>query len=185
MRFYKILPLIKMMSELNEIFDCVDTPKEGISNKREYLKNHIKQGQALSGKTPWTEERLDKASDKVIDKLYNSVKTLSVKQKDVMSRLSGVDNVNEMMKDINGNFLIKNSASEMMGKLTPNININSHTPMEILGSHVYEKYSVYMAPISLFCTVFNHLDWEAFAKISEERQATDESTNDMPEEINE
>ena len=57
--------------------------------------------------------------------------------------------------------------------------------MEILGSHVYKKYSVYMTPISLFCTVFNHLDWEAFSKISEERQATDESTNDIPKEINE
>ena len=123
--------------------------------------------------------------DKVIDNLYKSVaepkKTL--KQKDVMSRLSGVDDVNSMMKDINNNFLIKNSAFKMLGKLTPNINVNSHTPMEILGSHVYEKYGVYMAPVSLFCTIFNHLDWQSFAKIAEARQAaqaSDESKNDSP-----
>ena len=77
----------------------------------------------------------------------------------------------------------------MLGKMTPNVNVNSHTPMQILGSYVYEKYGVYMAPVSLFCTIFNHLDWESFAKISEARkaaQASDESKNDSPfPEINE
>ena len=167
------------MTEFNEFLDVhtKEGPHEQPLNKREYLKTWIKEGQALPGKTPWTEERLNKASDKVIDKLYKSVaepkKTL--KQKDVMSRLSGVDNFDGMMKDINNNFLIKNSASEMLGKMTPNINVNSHTPMEILGSHVYEKYSVYMAPVSLFCTIFNHLDWESFAEIYETRKAAQAS----------
>ena len=52
----------------------------------------------------------------------------------------------------------------------PSININSHTPMEILGSHVYEKCGIYLAPVSLLCTVFNHLDWRSFAIIAEERK---------------
>ena len=128
------------MTEFNEFLDCV--AKEGSHeqelNKQEYLKTHIRQGQALPGQTPWTEERLDKASDKVVDKLYKSVAEPknTLKEKDVMSRLSGVDNVNEMMKDINNNFLIKNSASEMLGKLTPNINVNSHTPINFRFSCV-------------------------------------------------
>ena len=61
------------MTEFNEFLDCVS--KEGSHeqelNKREFLKTRIKEGQALPGKSPWTEERLNKASDKVIDKLYD------------------------------------------------------------------------------------------------------------------
>ena len=93
MIIFRFKHLIKAMTEFNEFLDYV--AKEGSHeqelNKREYLKTWIKEGQALPGKTPWTEERLNKASDKVIDKLYKSVaepkKTL--KQKDFMSRLSG------------------------------------------------------------------------------------------------
>ena len=54
--------------------------------------------------------------------------------------------------------------------------------MEILGSHVYEKFGVYMAPLSLFCTIFNHLDWESFARIANERKLLSDSgdiTNEL------
>ena len=52
------------MSEL-----MCDIPEE--LNKREFLIGKIKNGESISNsKTPWTEERLQKASDKVIDKLY-------------------------------------------------------------------------------------------------------------------
>ena len=42
--------------------------------------------------------------------------------------------------------------------------------MEILGSHMYEKCGLYLAPISLFCVIFNHLDWQKFSQIAQERQ---------------
>ena len=94
-------------------------------------------------------------------------------KKDLISKMAGIDNVKNMMSDINSNFLIKNTASEMMGKLTPTI-----TPMEVLGSHVYERCSIYLAPVSLFCTIFNHLDWETFSQISEERKKSEKTEDD-------
>ena len=63
------------MSDINEFFsDVVDTPAEAVdqSNKRKKLKDLINEGKAdlLKGKTPWTVGRIDKASDKVIDKAF-------------------------------------------------------------------------------------------------------------------
>ena len=176
------------MDEFIEFLDCVakEAPHEKELNKREYLKTYIREGQALPGKPAWSEERLNKASNEVIDKLYKSAAEpiKPIKQKDVLSRLSGVDNFDGMMKDINNNFLIKNSASEMLGKLTPTTNVNSPTIMENWGSYIYEKFGIYLGKLSYFCVIFNHLDWETFAKISEARQAAqasnDESKNDSP-----
>ena len=156
-----------MISELENFLDEVDTPKD---QQRKFLKQLVENGEALPGKTPWTLDRLDKASDKVIDRLYNKAKDVQA-PKDLMSRIAGVDDVNSMMKDINSNFLIKNQATEMMGKLTPTISLSANTPMEVLGSHMYDKCGVYLAPVSLFCTVFNHLDWQNFARIAEQRAA--------------
>lgn len=158
------------MSELNEFLDCTDTPKEGVDNvkKREYLKELIAKGQQIAGKKSWTSEGIDSASNKVINSLYAKNSAKHTVKKDVMSRISGVVSVDAMMRDINGNFLIKTQASEMVGKITPAI--SSHTPMEILGSHVYEKCGMYLAPAAMVCTIFNHLDWKSFAEIAEQRK---------------
>ena len=120
----------------------------------------------------------------MICKLYEKihVEQHTKNNKDLMSRVVGVDNVQSMMKDINSNFLIKNQATEMIGKLTPKISLTSNTPMEILGSHLYEKCGVYLAPVSIFCTVWNHLDWQTFARIAEQRKSRlSESLNDVIE----
>ena len=76
----------------------------------------------------------------------------------MMCRVAGADNVQAMMQDINSNYLIKSRSTEMMRKPTPTISLSSNTPMEILGSHLYEKSGTLLAPMSLLCTVFNHLD---------------------------
>ena len=174
--FFRFRGIINMANVFENFLNEVDTPKEAMQqhSKREFLKQLIESGQTfkISGKTPWTIARLDKASDKVIDKLYARMgEEPRKKNTDLMSRVAGVDNVQAMMKDINSNFLIKSRATEMMGKLTPSISLTSNTPMEILGSHIYDKCGMFLAPVSLFCTVFNHLDWESFARIAEERQA--------------
>ena len=78
-----------------------------------------------------------------------------------------------MMKDINSNYLIKSRATEMIGKLTPTISLSSNTPMKIVGSHFYKKCGAFLAPMSLVCTVFNHFDWETFARIAEKRRVKD------------
>ena len=75
--FFKRFPhIINTMSDINEFFsDVVDTPAEAVdqSNKRKKLRDLINEGKVdlLKGKTPWTVGRID-ASDKVIDKLYES-----------------------------------------------------------------------------------------------------------------
>jgi len=166
--FWKVRDIIKAMSEC---FDVPDTPRE--TQQRAYLRNLIDEGKAelLPGKTPWTIKRLNEASDKKVDKLYKSLNEHKI-QKDLISKLAGVDDIKDMMKDINSNYLIKNSASVMIGNLTPTIHMNRNTPMEILGSHVYSKFGSYLAPISLFCTIWNHLDWQSFAAIAAEREAS-------------
>ena len=76
-KFFKCFPhIINVMSDINEFFsDVVDTPAEAVdqSNKRKKLRDLINEGKAdlLKGKTPWTVGRIDKASDKVIDKVYD------------------------------------------------------------------------------------------------------------------
>ena len=192
--FFRFRGIINMANVFENFLNEVDTPKEAMQqhSKREFLKQLIESGQTFKGKTPWTIARLDKSSDKVIDKLYNKVNNPTEQQvkappKDLMSRVAGVDNVQAMMKDINSNFLIKSRATEMMGKLTPSISLTSNTPMEILGSHIYDKCEMFLAPVSLFCTVFNHLDWESFARIAEEAWigkdeiAADDHLAGMPE----
>ena len=65
-----------MTTELNEIFS------EGSEvSKRDFLVEKVKNGKSISNsKTPWTIERLEKASDKVVDKLYEKyVNPLPVK----------------------------------------------------------------------------------------------------------
>ena len=66
--FFRFRFLIKTMTELNEIFS--DMFSEEVS-KRDFLMEKIKNGEFISNsKTPWTVERLEKASDKVVEKLY-------------------------------------------------------------------------------------------------------------------
>ena len=148
--FFRFRGIINMANVFENFLNEVDTPKEAMQqhSKREFLKQLIESGQTfkISGKTPWTIARLDKASDKVIDKLYARMgEEPRKKNTDLMSRVAGVDNVQAMMKDINSNFLIKSRATEMMGKLTPSISLTSNTPMEILGSHIYDKCEMYLS----------------------------------------
>ena len=74
MFFNRFQHIINTMSDINEFFnDVVDTPAEAVdqSDKRKKLKG---KAELLAGKTAWTVGRIDKASDKVIDKLYSDCK---------------------------------------------------------------------------------------------------------------
>ena len=65
--FFRFRFVIKTtMTELNEIFS------EGSEvSKRDFLVEKVKNGESISNsKTPWTVERLEKATDKVVEKLY-------------------------------------------------------------------------------------------------------------------
>ena len=106
-----------------------------------------------------------------------NVKKCGKKEKDPYSRFSGLDDFSATIGDMNSNFLIKNSASKMIGQGV----FPTHTPMEIVGSKIYDKCENYLGPISVFCTIFNHLDWELFSKIAEERR---KETKEKIDEIN-
>ena len=57
------------MSEIEMFSEIIESSE---INKREFLMDKVKSGEQISNsKTPWTEERLEKASDKVIEKLYD------------------------------------------------------------------------------------------------------------------
>ena len=63
--------------------DTVDTPKEGMKQhrKREYLKSVIGSGKAHLVGHKWTQEKVDKASDEVINKTYAEYKQRELKEK--------------------------------------------------------------------------------------------------------
>ena len=62
--FFRFRRTIKAMTAINEIFF------EEVS-KRDFLVEKVKNGESISNsRTPWTIERLKKASDKVVEKLY-------------------------------------------------------------------------------------------------------------------
>ena len=65
------------MTEANDIlsdliFETENPAAESDISKRDFLLEKIKNGESISNsKTPWTVERLEKASDKVVDKLFD------------------------------------------------------------------------------------------------------------------
>ena len=76
--FFRFRRIIKAMTEIDEIFSAMSSEDddrlaaqhEQVS-KRGFLVEKIKNGETISNsKTPWTVERLEKASDKVVEKLY-------------------------------------------------------------------------------------------------------------------
>ena len=107
--------------------DIVDTPKEVIEQhkKRECLKSVIDRGRAhLLGSKWWTQERLDKASDEIINKTYaeyrqrelneDGEKTAKALGKHIiklysngMSRFVKIRNVKKLRQDIEDHPLIK------------------------------------------------------------------------------
>ena len=181
MFFKRFRSIIKKMSDIEKFLDEVDTPKEAVdqSLKRDELKGLINSGHAgkLSGKTPWTCSRIDKATDKVVDKLYAEclkghvkIKTQSSSDMNVIaSRMMGVRNVNELTQDINKNPLIRGFLSNMLAS-SSGITLTGHSPMESLGSSVYAKCGNYLGFLALGCEIFTHLDWENFQKIAEEKR---------------
>jgi len=71
--YFRFRRVINKMTEVNDIFSTLisETP-EIEKNKRDVLIKKVENGESISNsKTPWTVERLHKASDKAIDKLFD------------------------------------------------------------------------------------------------------------------
>ena len=63
--------------------DIVDTPKEGAEQhkKQECLKSVIDRGKAYLLGSKWTHEKVDKASDEIINKRYAEYKQREITEK--------------------------------------------------------------------------------------------------------
>jgi len=149
--FWRIRHIIKAMSEC---FDQVDTPKE--AQMRFRLQRLIEEGKGPPG---YTLEKLEKASDATIAKLFGCIPS-----KSFMSKATGVKDFEAMMGDI--------ARNPLTSRRSQPASRSTYSQTEVLGSHVYERLGSFLGPISLFCIIFNHLDWELYAEISKEREAS-------------
>ena len=134
----------------------------------------IKNGESISNtnKTPWTEKRLRIASEKKINQFYDDLDSTNNTDieggalNNILSKELGVKDFGKMMDKMNENPLLKSNII----KICSNLNTNRHTSMELFGAMMYSKFGLYLAPVSAFCTIFNHLDWQGFERISRERE---------------
>ena len=85
--FWSFRYIIKMMTEIDEIIlaNCSleEETTQKDTSKRGFFISVIEQGKAdkLSGKTPWSMKRLEKATDQVIEKLYNEYQQADARHK--------------------------------------------------------------------------------------------------------
>lgn len=152
--------IIKEMTEISDILAVCNLEEEPeiaeeitTEDKRDFLKGIIDQGKAdkLPGKTPWTVKRIEKATDKVIEKLYHEYHQADAKYKAAMtgkaigthvvkmysegvSKVVNIDNVEQLRKDIDSDPIIKESMSQVgalmvttFGKLLAPILLLAHT----------------------------------------------------------
>ena len=175
----KFKPIIKMIECAGNIFDQVDTPSP-LERKRDFLKQNL--SHLNTGKKKWTAEMIDKASEKQVENLRKKIQGANTKElisklsdqeliNALVSKFAGVDNFEGMMNDIQSNFLVQNSASKLIGSKLSGITGTSFiSSMDVVGSYAFEKCGFWLALLSVGCTIFNHLDWEKFAKIAEQRR---------------
>ena len=144
----------------DEISDEVDTPIEAIEqkNKRDELKALINQGKAylLPGKTPWTEKRLNKATDSVIEKLYADYQQREISEKAIkigkavsrhvtnlysnsISKILKIDSVEQLRSDIDSDPIIKESMTD-------------------LGGFMVFTFGRMLAPLLVIAHTANHVD---------------------------
>jgi len=69
--FFRFWHIIKVMTKVNDILTELLPETFETINKRQFFMEKLQNGESISNsKTPWTLERLEKASEKVVDKLY-------------------------------------------------------------------------------------------------------------------
>ena len=160
--FWRFRHLIKVMTDIDEIFS-VEHGDEGVCeeevDKRDFLVQVIMQGKAdkLPGKTKWTEKKVQKASDKVVEKLYHGYHQADIKHKAEMtgkavsshvvsmyskgvSRVFKIDSVEQLRKDIDDDPIIKESMADIgallvgiFGKFLTPLLIGAHTANHVEG----------------------------------------------------
>ena len=163
--WWQFQPVIKAMANAENIFDddffgdTTDTPKEGIEQhkKRECLRSAADRGRArLLGSSKWTQEKVDKASDEIINKTYAEYKQREITEKgektakvlgkhvinlysNGISRWLKIRDVKKLGQDIENDPLIKDQ-------------------MVNLGCLLVYTFGDYLAPVLVGVHTLNNLD---------------------------
>ena len=143
----------------NDFFgDMVDTPKEGIEQhkKRECLKGVIDKGKGhLLEK--WTHEKVDKASDETINKMYTEYKQLELNEKgEKTGKALGKHVINLYSTDLSRWLKIKD-----LKKLRQNIenDLIIKDKMARLRCLFVCTFGNYLAPVLIAAHTANNLDF--------------------------
>ena len=138
--------------------DIVDTQKEGIEQheKRECLKSVIDRGKAYLLEHKWTQEKVDKASDEIVNKTYAEYKQRELNEKgnktakalgnhvidlysNGISQCFKIRDVKKSHQDIEGDSLMKDQ-------------------MVSLGCFSVYTLGNYLAPVLIVAHTLNNLD---------------------------
>ena len=150
-KFSKLLSVIINMTALvdelfSEVYDEVD--------KREFLKEVLSQGKKLPGKTPWSDKRLDKASGRVVEKLYAEYTQTEIQHKaentgkavskhvinlysNVVSQVLRINDLELLKRDIDEDPIIKDSMAD-------------------IGALMVITFRKWLSPIFIACHTANH-----------------------------
>ena len=158
--------ILALFDNDNNQADEVDTPKEGVMQckKREALKDAIKQGKAhlIGGKKLWTIDRLDKAKDELIDKLYINYTQREIQYKaentgkamgehlvnlysNGVNKVLKIDDLEELKRDINDDPIIKDSMAD-------------------IGALMVVTFGKWLSPLLIACHTMNHTQWDQTPK---------------------
>ena len=137
--WWRLRHLIKIMADVENILidgdffgDTADTTKEGIEQhkKRERLKSVISKGKPYLLGSKWTQEKVDKASDKTINKTYAEYKQRELNEKGEktgkalgkhvinlystgISRVVKIRDVKKLQQDIENDPIIKDQMANL------------------------------------------------------------------------
>ena len=185
----KFKHIIKTMVEIDQILelldtdnnqtalDEVDTAEGGVMQckKRGVLKDAINQGKShlIGGKKKlWTTDRIDKAKDSIIDKLYNDYIQCEIQYKaentskamsehllnlysSGINKVLQIDDLGQLKKDINSDPVIKDSMAD-------------------IGALMLVTFGKWLSPMLIACHTVNHIKWETPKKEEEERDPSSE-----------
>ena len=174
---FKFPYIIKLMENIDKSIENFMDNNESVGDvenkrKRTHLIHMIKQGETsvFPGKTKWTVVRLQKASNKRIETLYNNINVGKVEgagrvEKDIMSKLGAMEDFSKFQKEYKSNFLTSSSNISL-----PDIPVFEYSPLELVLASIYPRSSNFLPYVSTFCQIFNALDWRIAAEISRKRE---------------
>ena len=163
--WWRFRHLIKAMADVGNILnddaffgDIVDTPKEGIEQheKREYLKSVTDRGKAYLLGHKWTQEKVDKASNKIVNKTYAECKQRELNEKGEKTAKSLGNHVIDLYSNgISQCFKIKD-----VKKSHQDIEGDPLMKDQVVNLGCFSVYTLgnYLAPVLIVAHTLNNLD---------------------------